>query len=120
MHSNQIAKLSLVCDFQELYRYIIDDFLIQYSKKISKRDFGMKTESVSHGKKGKREYLTDAKTKTLLDDLNRFFESRVEVKRIRNVEHQTLETLINEEALLLAKYLRKENKSWPPRVTFLN
>ena len=77
----------------------------------------MKTESASHGKKGKREYLTDSKTKTLLDDLNRFFETRVEVKRIRNGEHQTLETLINEEALLFAKYLRGEAKLWVvPRV----
>jgi hypothetical protein len=31
--------MSLVCDFQELYRYLIDDFLIQYSTRISKRDF---------------------------------------------------------------------------------
>ena len=66
----------------------------------------MKNESASHGKKGKREYLTDPQTKTLLDELNRFFESMVEVKRTRNGEHQTLETLINEEALLFAKYLR--------------
>jgi hypothetical protein len=31
--------MSLICDFQELYRYLIDDFLIQYSTRISKRDF---------------------------------------------------------------------------------
>ncbi|MBS7631150.1 CRISPR-associated endonuclease Cas1, partial [Candidatus Bathyarchaeota archaeon] len=116
LHSNQMAKLSLVCDFQELYRYLIDDFLIQYSQQINKKDFKMKTESVSHGKKGKREYLTDPKTKTLLDELNRLFEKKVEVKRIRNGEHQTLETLINEEALLFAKYLRGESKTWIPRL----
>jgi hypothetical protein len=27
-------------------------------------------------------------------------------------EHQTLETLVNEEALLFAKYLRGEAKTW--------
>ena len=37
-------------------------------------------------------------------------------KRIRNGKHQTLETLINEEALLLAKYPRGEDKGWVPRV----
>jgi len=42
----------------------------------------------------------------------------VEVKRIRQGEHQTLETLINEEALLFAKFLRDENKTWNPRVPF--
>jgi len=117
LHSNQMAKLSLVCDFQELYRYLIDDFLIQYCQRISKKDFKMKTESASHGKKGKREYLTDSETKILLDELNRFFESMVEVKRIRNGEHQTLETLINEEALIFAKFLRSEIKTWNPRLT---
>jgi len=80
----------------------------------------MKTESASHGKKGKREYLTDAETTALLDELNYFFETRIEVKRIRNGEHQTLETLINEEALLFAKYLRGEVNSWVPRVSFLS
>ena len=66
------------------------------------------------------EYLRYSETKTLLDELNRFFESMVEVKRIRNGEHQTLETLINEEALLFAKYLRGEIKNWVPRVAFLS
>jgi len=76
----------------------------------------MKVESASHGKKGKREYLTDIETKNLFNELNKFFESTVEVKRIRNGEHQTLETLINEEALLFAKFLRGEIQSWTPRV----
>jgi len=116
LHSNQMGKLSLVCDFQELYRYLIDDFLIQYCQGISKKDFKMKTESASHRKKGKREYLTDSETKTLLDELSRFFETKVGIKRIRNGEHQTLETLINEEALLFAKYLRRESKIWTPRI----
>jgi CRISPR/Cas system-associated endonuclease Cas1 len=110
-----MGKLSLVCDFQELYRYLIDDFLIQYCQRICQNDFSMKTESVSHGKKGKREYLSDTETSKLLGELNKFFENKVEVKRIRNGEHQTLETLINEEALLFAKYLRKEKDTWVPR-----
>jgi len=46
------------------------------------------------------------------------FEGRVEVPRIRYGSSQALETLINEEALLLAKYLRGERKTWIPRVTF--
>jgi len=116
LHSNQMGKISLVCDFQELYRYLIDDFLIQYCKRISKRDFVTKSEVASRRKRGKREYLSDSETKTLLAELNRFFETRVEVKRIRNGEHQTLETLINEEALLFAKYLRSESKNWIPRI----
>jgi len=84
LHSNQMGKLSLVCDFQELYRYLIDDFLIQYCQKISKRDFVAKVEFASRKKKSKRKYLSDSETKELLNELNRFFEEMVEVKRLRN------------------------------------
>ena len=64
-----MAKLSLVCDFQELYRYLIDDFLVNYCQQISKKDFKMKTELASHGKKGKREYQMDSETKQQLSEL---------------------------------------------------
>lgn len=115
-----MGKLSLICGFQELYRYLIDDFLIQYCQTINKKDFVTKTENATRKKKGKREYLNNLETDVLLRELNHFFEVKVEVKRIRNGEHQTLETLINEEAFLFAKYLRGEIQSWVPRVAFLS
>ena len=37
--------------------------------------------------------------------LNQFFESEVQIPRIRRGKKQTLETLINEEALLLSKFM---------------
>ena len=52
----------------------------------------------------------------MVDEFNRFFESMVEIKWIRNGEHQTLETLINEEAQIFAKYMRNEIPSWNPRL----
>jgi hypothetical protein len=76
----------------------------------------MKVASSSHGKKGKREYLSDPETKSMLGELNDFFETRVEIKRVRHGEHQTIETLINEEALLFARFLRNELKGWIPRI----
>jgi len=33
-------------------------------------------------------------------------------------KRQTVETLINEEALLLAKFLRDERKTWIPRIVY--
>ena len=33
---------------------------------------------------------------------------------------QTFETLVNEEALLFAKYLREEKKDWKPRLEIIN
>jgi CRISPR-associated protein Cas1 len=118
LHSNQMGKLSLVCDFQELYRYLIDDFLIQYCQRINKKDFITKIENANRKRKGKREYINNSETRELLKELNDFFEFKVEVKRIRNGEHQTIETLINEEALLFAKYLRREISDWKPRIAY--
>lgn len=48
--------------------------------------------------------------------LNDYFESMVEIPRIKVGERQTIETLINEEALLFAKYLRDEIGAWNPRI----
>lgn len=44
---------------------------------------------------------------------------RVAVPRIRIGKRQTIETLINEEALLLAKFLRDERNTWIPRITVI-
>jgi CRISPR-associated protein Cas1 len=117
LHSVQYGKPSLVCDFQELYRYLIDDFLIKHCQNIRKKDFTAKSESISRNKKGKREYLNDSKTSDLMRKLNDYFESEVEIPRIKHGEKQSLETLISEEALLFAKYLRHERETWMPRIT---
>jgi hypothetical protein len=48
-----------------------------------------------------------------------FMESKVDIPRIKVGEVQTLETLVSEECLLLAKYLRCERKTWIPRIANL-
>jgi CRISPR-associated protein Cas1 len=115
LHSVQFGKPSLVCDFQEMYRYLIDDFVIQFCKNIKEKDFMVKTEELSKSKKAKRQYLNDAQTRELTNRLSRYFESSVEVPRIKVGQRQTIETLISEEALLFAKYLRDERETWIPR-----
>jgi CRISPR-associated protein Cas1 len=120
IHSVQYGKPSLVCDFQELYRYLIDDFVIQYCQKVVAKDFITKSETSTRNKKGRREYLSDLKTKDMMDKLNDYFESMVKIPRIKVGERQTIETLINEEALLFAKYLRGESPHWQPRVIELS
>jgi CRISPR-associated protein Cas1 len=116
LHSEQFGKPSLVCDFQELYRYLIDDFVIRYCQNLTKQDFAFKTEKLSGQKKGKREYLKDIETRDFTSKLNNYFEILVEVPRIKVGERQSFETLINDEALLFAKYLRKERSCWVPRI----
>jgi CRISPR-associated protein Cas1 len=53
LHSLQWGKPSLVCDFQEIYRYLIDDFVVRYSQMLTARDFTTKTEILSRNKRGK-------------------------------------------------------------------
>jgi CRISPR-associated protein Cas1 len=120
LHTLQSGMPSLVCDFEELYRYLIDDFVISYCRTISQKDFILKSEDYSASRKGKRQYLNEAKTKQLTDQLNRLFESEVDIPRIRRGRKQEIETLIGEEALVLAQYLRSEKHNWKPRIASLS
>jgi len=120
LHSVQFGKPSMVCDFQELYRYLIDDFVIQHCRNLKNSDFAMKWENFSSKRKGKRQYLNNAQTRELMKSLYRYFKMKVEIPRIRVGKRQEIETLINEEALLFAKFLRGERDTWIPRVTLLN
>ena len=55
LHSFQYGKPSLVCDFEELYRYLIDDFVVQYSQGLKLSDFTTKVVDASKNRKGRRE-----------------------------------------------------------------
>ena len=55
-----------------------------------------------------------------MKELEKYFESRVEIRLIRFGKGQRIETMINEESLLLAKYLRVETKDWTPRIPMVN
>jgi len=83
---------------------------------LNQRILRLKTENLARNKRSKRAYLNDTETKDLMRKLNEFFESKIEVPRIRVGKQQTVETLINEEALLFAKFLRNELKTWIPRI----
>ena len=116
LHSVQFGKPSLVCDFQELYHYLIDDFLIERCHKLRKKDFVLVTDFIMHLKMGKKIHLKEYETDSLAEDLNAFFNRMVNVERIKVGDWQTIDTLISEEALLFAKYLRNERKDWTPRI----
>jgi hypothetical protein len=91
-------------------------FVIQYCQRLQKNDFIMKNEDFSANRKGQREYLNDSLTHGLVRSLNEYFHSKVEIPRIRMGKKQEIETLINEEAFLLAHYLRDEHEDWSPRI----
>jgi CRISPR-associated protein Cas1 len=119
LHSTMKGKPSLICDFMELYRYLIDDFVIQYCRRLNRKDFIVKSEDFSTKRKGKREYLDDSQTHDFVKALNQYFRSKIRMPRVRMGEQQEIETLISEEALLFAQYLRNERQTWLPRIRII-
>jgi len=70
---------------------------------------------------GERSPLTRKDVGVVLQDIEVCFIQRTKKgryaceSRIKHGNRQTIDTLIREEALLLAKYLRHERKEWIPR-----
>jgi CRISPR-associated protein Cas1 len=116
LHAVRFGNASLVFDMMELYRYLIDNFLLERRMKFHKKDFVLKTDTTIKLKQyNKRIVLRDYKTNGLTEDLFLFFDRMVDVPRIRHGNRQSIDTLISEEALLFAKFLRNERKEWQPR-----
>jgi hypothetical protein len=67
-------------------------------------------------KSGKKIHLKEYEADCLAEGLNAFFDSMVYVERIKTGNRQTVDTLVSEEALLVAKHLRKERHEWNPRL----
>jgi len=116
LHALKHERPSLTCDFVELYRFLVEDFLVQKCQELNKKDFTFKTEIVRGKKMGKRQYLNNAKTKEFMKRLDLYFGKKIEIPRIYLGRQQTFETLINEEALQFARYLRGALESWTPRI----
>ena len=97
---------------------MVDDFVLDFCRGLRAKDFVVKSEVANRNKRGKREYLSNHLTKVFLNRLKDLFGSKVEIPRIKVGNKQTFETLISEEALLFAKYLRSESKAWIPRLCY--
>ena len=77
LHTIQTGKPSLVCDFQELYRYLIDDYLIERCRNLRKKDFVLATDCMMRLKMGKRTHLCEYETNGLAEGLDELFERTV-------------------------------------------
>lgn len=80
-----------MCDFQELYRYLIDDFLIERCKNLLKKDFVLITDFMMHLRMGKRIHLCEFEADSLAKDLNKLFQRTVEIPRMMHGSKQTLD-----------------------------
>jgi CRISPR-associated endonuclease Cas1 len=119
LHSVQWSMPSLILDLQDVFRYVCDDFTIGFSRKIGAKDFALIADDYV-GKKCKREFLKPSKRREFLDSFDRYFDSSVNIPRVRRGKKQQLNTLLNEEVMLLAEFLRNEKSSWHPRIVTLS
>ena len=115
LHDVQFGRASLVCDFMELYRHLVDGFLIEFSKDLGPKDFVAKS-GMKNKKLAKRVYLNDELTKEMVSKLFKYFQTRVDIPSVRRGKRQKIETLINDEAFLIGWYLRVKDAEWVPRV----
>ena len=85
-------KTSLVCDVQDIYRYLIDDYLMERRQKLHKKDFVVVTDFMMHLKMGKRIHLCEYEANRLADGLNTLFNRKFEIPRIRHGKNKVPET----------------------------
>jgi CRISPR-associated protein Cas1 len=106
LHSIQFAKPSLVCDIQEIFRGLIDEFLIGYSQKLKEDDFE---------KKGERMFLKRKESYKMIKAINELFDKRIQHQRIKKYgERSKIRTAIREEPIKLGQYLRGEKERYVP------
>jgi len=61
-------------------------------------------------------YLKDSLTKEMVQELFAYFETKFYIPRVKRGRRQELETLINEEAFRISRYLRLKGESWVPGI----
>jgi len=115
LHSVQPQKPSFVCDFMEIYRYLIDYFVIEYCVKNKDLLFVL-----NYQNKGYRLFLNRTETRKFVNALHEFLHQHINIARFRHGSRQQIETLISEEAFLFAQYIRNEKSTWQPRIVNLN
>jgi hypothetical protein len=106
----------MVCDFMELYRYLIDDFVIGLCRDVKPRDFTVKKDMVGT-RIAKRIFLNDETADDLIMKLLKFFDKRFPIPSVRRGSKIQLNTLINEESFRMWVYLLRTNKiEWSPKI----
>ena len=110
LHSIQHGKPSLVCDLQEPYRPLIDNFLIEYVKKLKTKDF-----EPNYRRKKPRIFLKHKESSKLISELNSFLDLKIAKPRSRNFgKDSKIRTVIREDVEQLASFARNETLQWNP------
>lgn len=110
LHSIQHSKPSLVCDLQEPYRPLIDEFLIKFSKKLEKKDL-----EANYQGSFPRIFLKHKISSQMIDELNSLLETKMVKQRTRKFgKSSRIKTIIREDIEQLASFARNETVQWYP------
>ena len=105
----------MVCDLQEPYRPLIDNFLIEYVRKLKTKDF-----EANYRSKKPRIFLKHKESSKLIAELNSFLENKIKKQRTRKFgNHSKITTVIREDIESLSRFLRKDIKTWTPTTDLL-
>ena len=106
LHSVQFGKPSLVCDMQELFRIVVEQFLLDYVTTLDPKD--------SFEMKGERAFLITKEKNRLIREINKLFSSRIRHHRLTFGKRCEIRTAMKEEPLKLALYLRDQKPTYKP------
>lgn len=106
LHSLEFGKPSLVCDMQELFRIVIEQFVLDYATTLDPKD--------SFEMKGERAFLTTKEKNRLIRETNKLFSSRIKHHRLTFGKRCEIRTAIKEEPTKLALYIRNQKPTYEP------
>ncbi len=103
LHSMQFSKPSLVCDIQEIFRTVIEDFLVMYHQNIEPESFEPK---------GNRIFLKPEPKLELILEINRLFKKRIPYLRRNYSKKATIRTIIREKTIKLAQFIKRNGSNY--------
>jgi len=107
LHSIEFGKPSLICDLQEIFRTLTEKFLIKNKEKYLNIDN-------FYAKNEKRIFLKPRISKEFIANFNEYLEKKIPFKRRKFREKCTIKTIISQEAIKLAMYLREQKQNYTP------
>jgi len=105
LHSVQKYKPSLVYDMMEPFRALIEDFLLSYNTKLGKDSFE---------KHGDRMFLKQDEEIKIIKSINRLLDTKVPYVRRNYTKTTKIRTVIREEPIRLAQYIRERSPEFAP------
>ena len=95
----------MVCDIQEIFRSLIEDFLVGYHKNLEPGNFE---------EKGKRIFLKPQEKLRFILEINKLFKQKAPYNRRQTSKKTMIRTIIKEETIKLGQFIRRNTKNYKP------